>query len=72
MRNKLPILLAVILAVIAVSPWLRSHQDWCRYMPLLQQTTVPPPNAIECDTRRRQLRSSAWRRAGCKDRQRLN
>jgi hypothetical protein len=45
MRNKLPILLALILAVIAVAPLLRTlpwrQLDW-----LGKPTTVPPPIAI--------------------------
>jgi hypothetical protein len=43
MRNKLPILLALVLAAIAAIPWLRSL-SWQRMV--LGQTTVPPPSAV--------------------------
>src|SRR5262249_28988180 len=47
MRNKLPILLVLILlAVVAVAPLLRRRGNWCRYIPFSQETTVPPPTAI--------------------------
>lgn len=53
MRNKLPILFALMLAVIVAAPYLRSHMDWCQVMPLLRQTTVPPPSSINLPAERR-------------------
>ena len=44
MRNKLPILLALSLTLIAVAPWLRSVA-W-QQLTWFKPTTVPPPNAI--------------------------
>jgi hypothetical protein len=45
MRNKLPILLALSLAVIAVTPWLRSL-PWRQLTSFAGPTTVPPPNSM--------------------------
>ena len=42
MRNKLPILLALILMVIAAMPWLRSLESQRWGLPT-GETTVPPP-----------------------------
>jgi hypothetical protein len=45
MRNKLPILLAVMLAAIAIAPMLRLV-PWRQWLAFGRTTTVPPPNAI--------------------------
>lgn len=45
MRNKLPILLALVLTAVAAMPWLRSLelQNWNA---LTGPTTVPPPSPL--------------------------
>jgi hypothetical protein len=45
MRNKLPILLALCLCVIAIAPLLRTL-DWRHLTSFARPTTVPPPNAV--------------------------
>jgi hypothetical protein len=45
MRNKLPILLALSLCVLAIAPLLRSL-DWRQLIAFARPTTVPPPNAM--------------------------
>ena len=42
MRNKLPILLALILMAVAAMPWLRSLESQ-RWSSPTSTTTVPPP-----------------------------